>query len=127
MLKILLVEDNLDYRSTLKSALLKRYEDMETRESSDVKEALVIVDTYLPDLIFMDIDLKCDVNGLDLTKIITNIHPEIVVAILSRHDIQEYRYVAQQNCADFFFSKNDSLESIFEYVGSVIENKHKSH
>jgi len=127
MLKILLVEDNLDYRSTLKSALLKRYEDMETRESSDVKEALVIVDTYLPDLIFMDIDLKCDVNGLELTKIITNIHPEIVVAILSRHDMPEYRSAALQNGADLFLPKSSPIQSIFDCVNSIFSRQYTAH
>ena len=127
MLKILLVEDNLDYRSTLKSALLKRYEDMETRESSDVKEALVIVDTYLPDLIFMDIDLKCDINGLELTKIITNIHPEIVVAILSRHDMPEYRSAALQNGADLFLPKSSPIQSIFDCVNSIFSRQYTAH
>lgn len=127
MFKILLVEDNLDYRSTLKSALLKRYEDMETRESSDVKEALVIVDTYLPDLVFMDIDLKSDVNGLDLTKIISNTHPEIVVVILSRHDMPEYRSAAQQNGADLFLPKSSPIQSIFDCVNSIASRQYATH
>ncbi len=72
----------------------------------------------------MDIDLKCKVNGLDLTKIIKAEHPKIVVVILSQHDIPEYRSVAQQNGADGFLSKSSSLECIFDYVSSFIERKH---
>jgi len=119
MFKILLVEDNLDYRSALKNALSKRYVDLETRETSDVRDALIIVDTYLPNLVIMDINLNSDVNGLDLTKTITTMRSEVVVVILSQHDIEEYRLAAQQNGADFFFSKNSPLESIFGYVDSL--------
>jgi two-component system NarL family response regulator len=124
MFRTLLVEDNVNYRKVLKNALLKRFADLETKEASGESDTLDTVNTYDPDLVIMDIDLKCSVTGLDLTKIIKTEHPEIVVAILSQHDIPEYRAVAQQNGADFFLSKNSSLENIFDYVGSVIERKH---
>ncbi len=127
MFKTLLVEDNLNYRGVLKSALLKRFNDLETREASGESDALNIVDSYDPDLILMDIDLEYGANGLDLTKKIKFKHPGIVVVILSQHDIQEYRSVAQENGADFFFSKSASLKSIFNYVDTVIANKRLSH
>lgn len=127
MFKTLLVENNLNYRSVLKSALVKRFVDMEAKETSGESDTLNTVGTFDPDLVIMDIDLKCDVSGLDLTKVIKAEHPEIVVVILSQHDISEYRYAAQQNGADFFFSKNSSLESIFEYVDSIIERKQGPH
>ena len=127
MFKTLLVEDNLNYRGVLKSALLKRFNDLETKEAAGKNDALNIVDTYDPDLIIMDIDLEDGANGLDLTKKIKFEHPGIVVVILSQNDIPEYRSVAQQNGADFFFSKGASLTSIFDYVDSVIERKHQSH
>ena len=122
MFKALLVEDNLNYRRVLKSALLKRFVELEIMEASDDGEALRVVDSYDPDLVIMDIDLKCDVTGLDLTKIIKAEHPEVVVVILSQHDIPEYRAAAQQNGADYFLSKSSSLESIFDYVASIIEH-----
>ena len=120
MFKILLVEDNFDYRGALNTALLKRYADLETRETSALRDTLDIVEVYLPNLVIMDINLQCDLNGLDLTKIITNMHPEVVVVILSRHDMPEYRSAARRNGADFFLSKSSSLESIFEYVDSIV-------
>ena len=127
MIKTLLVENNSNYRSALKNALLKRFIDLETREASGESDALDIVDTYDPDLVIMDIDLKCEVNGLDLTKVIKLDHPETVVVILSQHDTPEYRSAAQKSGADFFFSKSSSLESIFDYVNSVIEHKLELH
>ena len=127
MFKTLLVEDNLNYRDVLKSALLNRFNDLETREAAGENDALIIVDSYGPDLIIMDIDLEDGANGLDLTKKIKFEHPAIVVVILSQHDVPEYRSVAQQNGADSFFSKSTSLKSIFDYVNTVIDNKYAQH
>ena len=127
MFKTLLVEDNLNYRGVLRSALLKRFNGLETREACGENDTLNIVDSYDPDLIIMDIDLEDGANGLDLTKKIKFEHPAIVVVILSQHDFAEYRSIAQQNGADFFFSKGASLKSIFDYVDSVIERKHGPH
>ena len=127
MFKTLLVEDNLNYRGVLKSALLNRFNNLETKEAAGENDALIIVDSYAPDLIIMDIDLQNGGSGLDLTKKIKFEHPGIVVVILSQHDIQEYRSIAQQNGADFFFSKSTSLTSIFNYVDTVIVNKYTSH
>lgn len=127
MFKTLLVENNLNYRAVLKRALLKRYDDLDTKESSGESDTLNTVNSYDPDLVIMDIDLDNNTNGLDLTKKIKGEHPETVIAILSQHDIPEYRSVAKQNGADFFISKVSSLESIFDYVDSVIESKHNHH
>jgi two-component system response regulator DegU len=127
MFKMLLVEDNLNYRGVLKSALLKRFNDLETKEAAGENDALNIVDSYDPDLVIMDIDLEDGANGLDLTKKIKFEHPAIVVVILSQHDIPEYRSVAQENGADFYFSKSSSLQNIFDYVDSVIKRNHGSH
>ena len=127
MFKTLLVEDNLNYRGVLRSALLNRFNDLDTREAAGESDTLNIVDSYGPDLIIMDIDLEDGANGLVLTKKIKAEHPAIVVVILSQHDIAEYRSIAQQNGADSFFSKSASLKSIFDYVDSVIERKHGPH
>ena len=120
MFKTLLVEDNVAYRSALKSALLKRYADLETREASDEAGTLNSLDFYFPDLVIMDISLKRAVSGLDLTKVIKVKAPEILVVILSQHDGPEYRYAAQQNGADHFLSKSESLDSIFDYMDLVV-------
>lgn len=120
MFKALLVEDNLNYRSALKGALLKRYVDFEAREASDEIGALNSLDLYFPDLVIMDISLKRAVSGLDLTKVIKIKEPEILVVILSQHDSPEYRDAAQRNGADHFFSKSASLDSIFDYMDLVV-------
>ena len=64
---------------------------------------------------------------IELTKIITNIHPEIVVAILSRHDMPEYRSAALQNGADLFLPKSSPIQSIFDCVNSIFSRQYTAH
>ncbi|HEY9051875.1 MAG TPA: response regulator transcription factor [Gammaproteobacteria bacterium] len=125
--KTLLIEDNLIYRGVLKHALMEHFENIDTREASDEFDALETLDTYIPDLVIVDIHLKTGANGLELTRQIKLDHPEVVVAILSQHDIPEYRAVALQNGAEYFLSKSTSLENIFDFVESILIRKNYSH
>lgn len=122
MFRILLVEDNLTYRAMLKKVLLQRFPQLEIGEAGDKEQALLQADSLDPDLILMDIHLpRC--NGLDLTRTIKSTHAQSVVIILSSHDLPEYRNAIQLFGADYFVSKNGSLEEVFELVEEVISNK----
>jgi len=123
MIKILHVEDDPVYRAVLKSALLKQFVGLEVYDAEDEGSAMDVISANAPNLIIMDIDLKKDTNGLELTRKIKHIYPEIEVIILSQYDIPEYRHVAQQNGASHFFPKSTSLVSIFDYVASVVKKE----
>lgn len=125
--KTLLVEDNAIYRRVLKKALLERFENLDAMEADDGFTAMSTLDSFNPDLVIMDINLKTGSNGLELTKQIKIQHPEAVVVILSQHDIPEYRSVALKNGADYFLSKSTSLENIFAYVDSILSRKNLLH
>jgi DNA-binding NarL/FixJ family response regulator len=60
--------------------------------------------SFLPDLIFMDIHLG-EKNGIELTKKIKATHPKIHVVILTFYDIPEYREAALQCGSDRFLLK----------------------
>jgi len=123
MTKILHVEDDPIYRKVLKNALLKQFVDLEVYDAEDEDSALDVISANVPNLIIMDIDLKKDTNGLELTRKIKHIRPEIEIIILSQYDIPEYRHVAEQNGASHFFPKSTSLISIFDYVRSVVKKQ----
>jgi len=123
MIKILHVEDDPIYRTVLKNALLKQFVDLEVYDAEDEGSALDVISANVPNLIIMDIDLKKDTNGLELTRKIKHRHSEIEIIILSQYDIPEYRHVAEQNGASHFFPKSTSLISIFDYVDSVVKKQ----
>jgi len=116
--RILIVDDNSPFRQTLRGTLQVSFPMIAIDEAADGDEALQKVDAFLPDLIFMDIGLPGE-NGLELTKRIKAIHPNITILILTSYDMPEYREAAFQNGADGFFCKTSShLKELREVVKS---------
>ncbi len=107
--RILIVEDNRIFRETVKESLRTFCPTATIYEAADGHEALQEVESFSPDLIFMDIALPGE-NGLQLTKKIKATHPSIIIFILTNFDIPEYREAAFQFGADRFFGKS-SLNS----------------
>jgi DNA-binding NarL/FixJ family response regulator len=120
MLKTLIVEDSVIFRTLLKEALTTRFPFMEIFETGDGEEALRMVEILPPDLIFMDIKLPGE-SGLDLTKKIKTEHPKIIVIILTSYDTPEYREAAEQVKADYFLAKGSSTKnSILGLIESIV-------
>jgi DNA-binding NarL/FixJ family response regulator len=103
-LRILIVEDNAPFGQILRKSLQASFPTVAIDEVADGVEALQKVDAFLPDLIFMDIELPGE-NGLELTKKIKAIYPHMTIFVLTEHDIPEYRKAAFQCGADCFFVK----------------------
>jgi DNA-binding NarL/FixJ family response regulator len=127
MFTTLLVEDNLTFRQSLKEMLNCRFPAMRLQEAGDGTQALEMVNSSPPDLIFMDIKLP-GANGLDLTKQIKAVHKQIVVIVLTSYDIPEYREAAMKCGANFFFTKgstsSDELSSVVRSVLTTPRNGH---
>jgi DNA-binding NarL/FixJ family response regulator len=107
MFKILLVEDDRRFREVLKQELNESFPSVVIEEASDAKEGLEKIDSFLPQLIFMDIRLP-DESGLQVTKKIKAKFPDINVVVLTSYDFPEYRQAAIQHGASHFFVKGTS-------------------
>lgn len=102
--KIMIVDDNDFFRETLKITL-QRYFPKGVIKEGDGHEAMENVGDFMPDLIFMDVQLDGD-NGLALTRKIKASYPNIIVVILTTFDIPEYREAATEYGADRFLAKS---------------------
>jgi Response regulator containing a CheY-like receiver domain and an HTH DNA-binding domain len=105
MPKILLVDDDINYRKLIKETLCLSLPSLCVKEAGDGEEALRNIEACPPDIIFMDIRLPGE-NGLVLTKKIKKIYPDIEVAILTSYDLPEYQEAAIENGAKYFLLKN---------------------
>lgn len=120
---VLLVEDNLTFRASLREMLAMRFPDMGIEEASNGDEAMHIIDRHEPALVFMDIKLPGR-NGLELTRTIKNSNSEIDIIILTSYEIPEYREAAFRSGASHFFTKgNAKSEDIAAAVSSALEQK----
>lgn len=132
MFRTLIVEDNAIFRQSFKEILCTQFSYMVVDEAADGKEALQKVNSFRPDLVFMDIKLPGE-NGLELTKKIKADHPEIIIIIFTDYDLPEYRQAASQYGANHFISKGSStreemlklVESIFSDLGFDFDGQKK--
>lgn len=117
--KVLLVEDNDSFRSSLAGFLRARFPSIALAEATDGTEAMEIVESFLPQLIFMDIKLPGQ-SGLEITRKVKAIHPDINVVFLTSYDYPEYREAARECGAYCFLSKGSSTS---QQIQDVVEDQ----
>ena len=123
MFKMMLVEDNVIFRELLRDSLRHKFPLMEIAEAGNGVEALKMIDSLSPNLIFMDIKLPGE-NGLKLTEKIKKIHPDTIIIILTSNDLPEYREAAFRFKADYFCSKGSMTnEEVIRLVKSILSEK----
>jgi DNA-binding NarL/FixJ family response regulator len=123
MLRMLLVEDNVKFRKTVKSIISIYFPSVEIEEASNGKEAMEIIVRFQPDAVMVDISLP-EENGLILTRRIRASNPQIKIIILTIFDFLEYREAAIKAGADYFMAKgNSSVEQIAHLVQSILSEK----
>ena len=105
MPKVLLIDDDMNYRKLIKETLCLSLPSLSVNEAGDGEEALQKIEASPPDIIFMDIRLPGE-NGLVLTKKIKKKYPDVDIAILTSYDLPEYQEVANKNGAKYFLLKN---------------------
>jgi len=114
--KVMLVEDDDGFRSSLASLLASRFPGILLDEAANGSEAMEKVESFLPHLIFMDIKLP-DQNGLVITRRVKAFHPEIHIIMLTSYDFPEYREAARASGANGFLSKGSfTAEEIQDLV-----------
>ncbi len=121
--RTLLVEDSQSIRQVVKFYLQSEFPSMSVIEAGDGAEALMKVDTYPPNLIFMDYILPGQ-NGLELTRKIKVSHPEIIIIVLTSYDLQEVQKAATQCRPDYFMNKSSiATGELAVLVRSILAEK----
>ena len=121
--KTLLVEDNKDFRELVGGMLRDRFPAMLVAEAGSCSDALKIMDSQRPNLVFMDINLP-DGMGLDLTRTITKRFNDPVVVILTANDIPEYREASISSGASHFLNKGSfSFQEVVELIEDFLSGR----
>lgn len=126
MINVLIAEDNAAYRQTLHQMLAGRFPFMQVTETADGPDALHQALARHFDLIFMDIRLPQG-NGLDLTRAIKAVFADVIICVITSHNLPEYRDAALRNGADRFLVKGDSTgEEIVAMVESLLLSRYRT-
>src|SRR5690625_1337819 len=105
MIKVLLVDDQQLIREGLEM-MLSLYDNIcVVGEAANGKEAIAVLEKEETDLLLMDIRMP-GMDGVEATKIIKEIYPDVRVLVLTTFDEDEYVFQALQNGADGYLLKD---------------------
>jgi CheY-like chemotaxis protein len=117
MKKILIAEDN-DSNFILMTYILKKYYAYERAKNGNEAVDLVEKNTY--DMVLMDIKMPI-MDGLEATKAIKEIRPEIPIVALTANAFDSDRQLAMEaGCIDFLskpVSSDLCIKTIRKYLG----------
>lgn len=85
------------------------------------EEAIKYASVLFPDIILMDIDMPV-VSGIQATKEIKNLYPEIKIIILSMHNEKGIIKKIMKEGADGYLVKNSASTEVVDAVNHVLNN-----
>jgi DNA-binding NarL/FixJ family response regulator len=116
--KIILADDHALMREGLKRII---QEDPELRvidEAGDGLELLEILERSIPDMVIIDINMP-RLRGLEATRFIKELYPEVKVLILTMNKSKELVYHAMNIGANGYLLKEDAHEVLRVAIESI--------
>jgi DNA-binding NarL/FixJ family response regulator len=117
MYKMLVVDDNAEFRESLKQMLLSHFPSHKVYEAESVEETMRQIVSKAPNLIFISIRFSYGTT-LELCKYIKSRYPEIEIILTSNFDLPEYRQAAINLGAKYFMSKDSLPDEIYAYLSA---------
>ena len=113
--KLLLVDDHAVVRSGLRM-LLDGQADVEiVGEAGTASEAIRQVSSLKPDVVLMDLGLP-DMSGIDATREIKKLWPEVAVVALTIHEDQEYFFNMLEAGASGYVPKRAAPDELLSAI-----------
>lgn len=122
-MKIVLVDDHPVVRKGLKSILEEDAGFAICGEAEDGNSAIRIISETEPDLVIVDIELKGNVDGIELVGAIKGRFPHLKVLVMSMDDGTLYAEKSIKAGARGYISKAEAAENIVSAIEDVMNNK----
>lgn len=120
MIKIMIADDQELIRESLKIILSTQKEFNIISTAVSGKDVIEKVRDEAPDVILMDIRMP-DMDGVQCTKFIKEVYPEIKIIILTTFDDDDYIFDALKYGASGYLLKGVALEELSSAIHTVVE------
>ncbi len=114
-IKVLLAEDHTIVRKGLRSLLDNETEIQVVGEAEDGQQAVQKAVQMLPDVVVMDITMPV-LNGLEATRQIKKLCPQIKVVILTVHSTEEHIFQTLRAGASAYVVKQGAVNELIEAI-----------
>ncbi len=115
-IRVLVVDDQLRARQSLKALLATWPRLQEVREAASGQQALGSIETFHPDVVLMDARMP-EMDGVEATREVKARWPNVKVIVLSMY--AEYLDQALAAGADAFLSKGEPPEKLLVALANV--------
>lgn len=115
MRKILIVDDDIKFKNLVKELFSSEKDLQIIGEAANGQKAICMAKELQPDLVLMDISMP-RMSGLDATRQLKKIMPELAVIILTIHDLDGYREAAMARGAHAYVLKKEMVEKLIPAV-----------
>ncbi len=119
---IVLAEDHIPLRQIIKKIIQGTGELTVIGEANDGLELLELLAKSLPDIVITDISMP-RLGGLEATKKIKELYPQIKMLILTFHREKEYLHQAILNGVDGYILKKDMDQELYPALQAVRQGK----
>jgi DNA-binding NarL/FixJ family response regulator len=119
---IILADDHVLFRQGLKMLIEEDPELRVADEAGDGLELLEILEEYTPDMVIIDISMP-RLRGLEATKFIKELYPDVKVLVLTMNKSKEILYKAMNSGADGYLLKEDANEILHSAIKTIRSGK----
>lgn len=122
-IKVLIVDDHKLFRQGLRSLMSTRDDIVEVvGEAATAAEAIKLAGQLRPDVVLMDIYMP-EVDGLEATRAIKKLYPEIAVVILTSSEKDSHLFEAVRSDAAGYLLKNLDADELFNMLEGVAKGE----
>ncbi len=120
---VMIVDDHPVFRQGLRNVLAVHEDLCIVGEATDGPEAIERAQELRPDVVVMDINLPT-LNGLQATRKLKPLCPEVQVIMLTAYDDEEQVYHAVRAGASAYYSKDVSPERLVDVIRHVSQGQY---
>lgn len=117
-IRVLLAEDHVVVRESVKQLLSKEPDLEVVGEAGDGEQAVQMVNRLNPDVIVLDVAMP-KVNGIEATKQIKQSKPSTAILILTAYDYDQYIFALLEAGAAGYLLKDVSGQELISAIRSV--------
>lgn len=120
--KILLVDDNSEFRKMIGDYLVKKRPNLEVFEACTGEMGVAKASFVDPDIVLMDINLP-RANGFESARQIREDHPRSDVIVVTMFDVEEFHNVFESLGAFAFIGKSEIYDRLLPEIDRCLEKR----